>query len=422
MLDKNHWFTNARFGLFVHYSLFSMLERGEWVMNRERLSREYMTRLAGQFNPRAFDADALCQLAVDAGMTYINLTTMHHEGFRLYDTMLSDFNSMKACGRDLVAELVAAARRHGLKVCLYHSQNNWYDQPDSVAALESKAGYDVFIAATHARFLELATRFPEVECIWYDGWWPFSAEGWKARELNDKLRAINPRLFFNGRNGLAGDFGTPEGHMSAPSPWRPWEACITGNDNWGYHRGDNNWKSPKDIIKMLVAAAQGQGNLLFNIGPKGDGSIPPQSLFQLREVGRWLKRHKEAVWTRDIFSYGLMERGSHEGDWSHNGPFTRNGKHLYQVVLNWCGPDLAIAGLSARAKRVELLTTGQVCTFTQDGGVLHITGMPDACPDPYAAVVKISFDEVPTMYLAGGMRVPKAPHPPYDPCQSDIQH
>jgi alpha-L-fucosidase len=416
------WFLDARFGLFVHYGLFSMLERGEWVMNRERISAAELEALAERFNPHAFDADRICSLAVEAGAQYVNLTTMHHEGFRLYETQLSDFNAMAVCGRDLVAEFVDAAKRHNLRVSLYHSLNNWHDRPDAVDALENKADYDTFIAATHKRFIELAERFPDVDCIWYDGWWPFSAAGWQATALQEKLAAVNPNFLFNPRTGLPGDFGTPEGHMSPPVPWRPWEACITGNDNWGYHAGDKNWKSPLDIIQMLARAAQGQGNLLFNIGPRKDGSIPPESSFQLREVGQWLNRHREAIWVKDRFTFGLMDREGHEGDWNHNGPFTRNGTDLYQIVSCWCGSELTIGGVSAEAKEVTLLTTGQTYNFSQRDDVLTIHGLPEACPDPYATVVRVRFAEVPQMNLTGGMRVPRVPHPPYDPNPSDIAH
>jgi alpha-L-fucosidase len=168
--------------------LFSNFARGEWVMNREQIPPEEMCRLAQEFDPSAFDADFICQLAVDGGMKYIILTTMHHEGFRLYDTALTDFNAAKICGRDLVAELVDAARRHGLKIGLYHSLNNWSDQPDSVAALEDKEAYEKFISNTFARLEELVKKFVPFDILWYDGWWPFNSEGWQAVRMNETMR------------------------------------------------------------------------------------------------------------------------------------------------------------------------------------------------------------------------------------------
>ncbi len=420
--NRLEWFVQARFGLFVHFGLYSMLERGEWVMNRERISSPSLRELAKDFNPSAFDADKICDLACESGMRYVNLTTMHHEGFRLYDSELSDFNAKAYCGRDLVEEMVEAARKRGLRIALYHSLNNWFDQPDATAALESAVAYQEFIGKTHARVKELVTRFNPIDVMWYDGWWPFSADKWQAKKLNAMVTKIQPHILFNPRNGLPGDFGTPEGHLSAPQPWRPWEACITFNDNWGFHGGDHEWKSPVQIIKMLCQAAAGKGNLLFNIGPRGDGSIPEPCLAILEAVGAWVKRNGEAIFDTDLFTYGLMERGEHCGDWSHQGPFTLKGKVLYQILPYWVGSELTVGGITAKVKKVSLLSSGKVYPFTQTADILKIHALPIAKPDPVAAVLKIECASKPSMYLTGGMRVPNADHPPYDPCPSDIQH
>jgi alpha-L-fucosidase len=422
MIDNKHWFSQARFGLFIHYSLFSMLERGEWVMNRERIQPEEMRKLAERFDPRGFDADYICDLACESGMRYINLTTMHHEGFRLYDSELSDFNSMTYAGRDLVEELVTAARKRDLQISLYHSLNNWYEQPDAVAALESRDAYAEFIASTHARIKELVTRFNPIDCLWYDGWWPFNAEGWQAEKMNAMVREIQPEIIFNGRNGLPGDFGTPEGHLSSPTPWRPWEACITFNDHWGFHRGDHNWKNPNQIIQLLATAAQSKGNLLFNIGPRGDGSVPEESVRILKAVGDWVRRNGEAVFDTDLFTFSLTERGEHNGDWSHNGPVTLKGNTLYHIVTAWPGAEVVLAGISAKVDSVEIVSPAKACAFTQEGDILRITGLPECAPDPVATTLRIRCQEVPSLYTAGGMRIPDAPHPPYDPCPSDIAH
>lgn len=416
------WFVQARYGLFVHYGLYSILERGEWVMNRERLSPRRMRELMRDFTAARFDANRICDLAMAGGMRYVNLTTMHHEGFRLYDTDLSDFNSVAACGRDLVAEIVAAARQRGLRIALYHSLNNWTDHPDAVAALESGAARDEFIERTFARLRELVTRFNPIDVLWYDGWWPFNAEGWRAEAMNAMVRAIQPHILFNGRNGLPGDFGTPEGHMAAPFPWRPWEGCITHNDHWGFHRGDTNWKTPQAVLDCLCATAQGKGNLLFNLGPRGDGSLPEPTVSVIEKVGGWLRRYGECIYDTDHFTYDLMQRGDHCGDWSHHGPFTRKGKTLYQLVRYWPGHEIVVAGLNTKVERVTLLDTGEPCDFSQRNGVVTVSGLPGTTPDPLCPVLRFDCTEEPAMYLTGGMRVPTARHPPYDPCPSDIQH
>ena len=315
MKNDSAWFGEARYGLFFHYGLYSLLARGEWVWNREEIPARDYTALADRFTAEKFDADALCELAVRAGMRYVVLSTMHHEGFRLYDTALSDFNTVKtAARRDLVAELVAAARKRGLRIGLYHSLNNWYDQPDPVAALEDKAAYARCIENTFARIRELVTKFNPIDVLWYDGWWPFNAEGWQAERMNEMVREIQPHILFNGRNGLPGDFATPEGHMGAPRPWRPWEACMTLNNSWGFHAGDHDWKSPRQVVDLLAAAAQGRGNLLLNVGPRGDGSVPAETVRVLETVGDWLARcGGEAIYDTELFTFDLQERGDHRG-------------------------------------------------------------------------------------------------------------
>jgi alpha-L-fucosidase len=354
-------------------------------------------------------------------MRYIIFTTMHHDGFRLYETDLSDFNSMKSpAKRDLVAEMVTAARKKGLRIALYHSLNNWMDKPDGVDALEDTASYEKFIKNTHERIKELVTRFNPIDILWYDGWWPFDANGWKSKMMNKMVQTYQPHILFNGRNGLPGDFATPEGHMGLPSPWRPWEACMTLNNNWGYHQGDHDWKTPDHIIELLRNAASGQGNLVLNVGPKGDGSIPRETLEVFKQVGIWMKKHGEAVFDTDRFNYNLEVRGDCRGDWSHHGLFTAKGNYLYQFVRHWPGSELTIAGLQGKVKSVILLgQKNSKLEFKQKGGQVRVMGLPQK-PPGLIPVIRFECNQRPILYLTGGMRIPKVPHPPYDPCPSEI--
>jgi len=415
---KTDWFVDARFGLFIHYGLYSLLGRGEWAMNRESIPRGEYRRLADDFTAEAFDADALCDLAVEAGMRYVVLTTMHHDGFRLYRTDLSRFNTWEACGRDLVAEISAAARKRGLRLGLYHSLNNWMDQPDAVDALEDKATYDRFIAATHARCVELAERYP-MDIFWYDGWWPFNADGWQAEALDTKIRAIQPDILFNPRNGLPGDFTTPEGHMTAPQPWRPWEGCVSLNNSWGYHAGDREWKSPGQIAGLLAAAAAGRGNLLLNVGPRGDGSLLPEAVERLRAVGGWLKTNRAAVFgTTHVWSFDLQTRGGHLGDWNQHGPCSVKDRDLFVFLRLYPGERFVLSGLETEVLAAEVLGYGPV-TFEQDGGRL-VARLPAVPSDPVCPVLRLTCRETPSQYQCGGMRVPRIPHPHYDPCPSEL--
>jgi alpha-L-fucosidase len=410
--------------MIVHYGLYSLLGRHEWVMNREQIPPAEYRKLADRFTAKAFDAEALCDLAVKAGMRYMVFTTMHHDGFRLYNTALSDFNSVtSAAKRDIVKEVVTAARKRGLRIVLYHSLNNWMDQPDAVAALEDPAAYETFMRNTFARLRELVTTFNPIDVLWYDGWWPFNAEQWRGEAMNKMVREIQPHILFNGRNGLPGDFATPEGHLGAPNPWRPWEACITLNNSWGYCESDTEWKTPRQVIDMLATVAQGRGNLLLNIGPRGDGSIPEASVKVLEEVGAWLKRGgEECIFGTDSFTFNLRERGEHRGDWTPLGPMTAKGKNLYVLVRHWPGERLVLGGLKSRVLRATLLGSNRDLAFTQEPTRLTVTGLPVAAPDPLCPIIRFECDQAPEAYLTGGMRVPRVPHPHYDPCPSDIVH
>jgi alpha-L-fucosidase len=415
---KTDWFTEARYGLFIHYGLYSLLGRGEWVMNRESIPREEYRSLARRFKAEAFDAEAICDLAVAAGMRYVVLTTMHHDGFRLYRSELSDFSAWTSCGRDLVAETVAAARKRGLRVGLYHSLNNWMDQPDSVDALEDRGAYERFIAATHARCVELTELF-DMDVFWYDGWWPFDAAGWKAAELDARIRALRPDVLFNPRNGLPGDFATPEGHMGAPHPWRPWEACMSVNNAWGYHDGDHEWKTPGQIVGLLAAAAGGRGNLLLNIGPRGDGSIPSEAVERLLAVGAWLKTNGAAVFgTTHLWSMNLHTRGAHRGDWNSFGPCTVKDRDLFVFLRSYPGPSGGIGGLEQRVLEAEILGHGPV-PFEQRAGCV-LFRLPAQPTDPVCPVLRLRCSDVPSAYQTSGYRVPCVPHPHYDPCPSEV--
>jgi len=421
---NNSWFTQARYGLVIHYGLYSLLERGEWVWNREAIPREEYKALVARFVAKNFDADRLCRLAVDAGMRYVVLTTMHHDGFRLYPTALSDFHigNSAAAGRDLVAEIIAAARDHGLKVGLYHSLNNWHDQPDAAAALEAPEAYEAFIKATHERIRELVTRYNPIDVLWYDGWWPFDAEGWQAEKMNAMVRDIQPHILFNGRNGLPGDFATPEQHLGSPSPWRPWEACVTLNESWGHHAGDHEWKTEAQLLDMLARCAQGNGNLLLNIGPMPDGAVPEPCSKVIRRVGEWLRKNGEAIYGAELFTFDLQERGNHRGDWNSYGPMTVKEKSLFWMIRRPHDKNATLGGLENNVLSVCRLDTGATLPFTQTAGCVRIGDVPSIDETGLWPVLRIECDGAPVIYQTGGLRIPKVPHPHYDPCPSDLAH
>jgi alpha-L-fucosidase len=295
------------------------------------------------------------------------------------------------------------------------------DGPDGCDALESNDAFEKFVAATHARCVELAELFP-MDLFWYDGWWPFGPNEWRAAELNEKLLAIQPKLLFNPRNGLPGDFATPENHMTAPVPWRPWEGCMTLNESWGHHQGDNDWKSTSQLVSLLAAAAAGRGNLLLNVGPMGDGTIAAEAIERIETVGAWLKRgNAEAIFdTTHVWSFDLQQKGSHRGDWNHHGPCTVKGNDLFVFLRRYPGRDCFLGGMSPRLLSATIPGhTDAEISFKQTGTRIALE-LPEKSPDPVCSVLRLRFDGVPEAYQTGGQRVPKVPHPHYDPCPSEL--
>lgn len=415
-------FAELRYGMFIHYGLYSQLGRGEWVMNREKISPEQMRQVAVNFKPEHFSAREICQLAVDGGMKYLVFTTMHHDGFRLYPSKLTDFHSWQYCGRDLVREIVDAAREHDLRIGLYHSLNNWFDQPDAVAALENPDAYQQFISNTFARLKELLKLFTPIDIFWYDGWWPFNAEAWQAERMNRELQEIQPGLLFNGRNGLPGDFRTPEKHLTAPEPWAPWEACMTLNEHWGYHAHDEDWKSPREVIRMLLTCAIGKGNLLLNIGPRGDGSIPEASSDIIRQVGTWLKNGGMELMQNISpmrFSPGLRQPGEN-GDWDPAGPFYAQGQRMFWVLFYFPGQQAVLTGLEMNVKEVSCRNFGRL-KFIQKEDTITIN-LPPTMKKELAPILIFDCDRPPSIYRTGGMRTPNVTHPRYDPVKPDIKY
>ena len=416
-------FTDARLGLFIHFGLYTILGRGEWVLNREAIPVEEYRQLADRFDPHAFDADDLARRAKQAGCRYMVFTTMHHEGFALYDSKVNPFNSVNlGPKRDLVEEVVEACRRHDLGVHLYHSLNHWTAQPDAVDALEDPKAHKEFIDFTHERIRELLTRFNPIDCLWYDGWWPFDAQGWRAKEMNAMARQIQPDLIFNGRNGLPGDFATPEQHLSAPKPYRPWEACVTHNRHWCHHPGDTHFKSTADVLRMLTQVATGAGNLLVGVGPQPDGQLPDASNVMLEELGQWMQVHGQALYASEPLSFDAQQHdpAHHRGDWFPHGHFTARDQTLYLHLLDWPGPDFTISGLQAQVTDCRLMGIDLPITFKQEGTRVSFAGLPGESPYPLGGVLAVTCDRPPTMYLTGGQRTPQVPHPRYDPITSDL--
>jgi alpha-L-fucosidase len=275
-VQRMKWWHEARFGMFIHWGLYSVTGRHEWVMENEATPVAGHEQLAKRFTPRPNAARAWAKLARQAGQKYMVMTTKHHEGFCLFDSKLTDYSAPKqACGRDLVKEYVEAARAEGLRVGFYYSLMDWH-HPDGARCADNEDARRRFVDYIHGQVRELCSNYGKLDVLWYDVNWPLKAEGWEAAKMNAMVRELQPEIIINNRTGLPEDFATPEQRIEAAD--RAWESCMTMNDSWGYQKADDNWKSPKTVVRNLITCARDGGNYLLNIGPRPDGSIPEDSV------------------------------------------------------------------------------------------------------------------------------------------------
>jgi len=395
---RMQWWHQAKFGMFVHYGLYSVIGHQEWVLESEGVPIPQYEQLAQHFVPKPDAAREWARLAKRAGQKYIVLTTKHHEGFCLWDTGQTDFNSVKqAARRDIVREFVEAARAEGLRVGFYYSLMDWH-HPDGARCKDDPAARDRFVAYAHAQIRELLTNYGKIDVLWYDVNWPLPPEQWRADAMNRMVFDLQPDIIVNNRNGLDGDFSTPEHKVAAED--RAWETCETLNLGWGYQRTDDEWKSAKRVINDLTLCVQQGGNYLLNIGPEPDGSVPPPSVTVLEQVGAWLSRNGRAIYDADGRAADAL------GNYTN---FTRTSSKLYVHVYFWPsrtpaaawldfyrpGTVVAVGGVRCKVKAARLLKTGAPIQFSQDDTSLRLFGLPDDAPDTPTTVIELDCDGTP---------------------------
>jgi alpha-L-fucosidase len=397
--QRLQWWHEARFGMFIHWGLYSVIGQHEWARENEGVPLLQYELLAKNFHPKPNAARDWARLAKRAGQKYMVMTTKHHEGFCHWDSKLTDYNAVRqGPGRDLVREFVEAARAEGLRVGFYYSLMDWH-HPDGAICKTDEAARQRFVAYTHGLIRELLTNYGKIDILWYDVSWPLTPAQWESERMNEMVFELQPEIVVNNRNGLPGDFTTPEQHIQAADVGRAWETCMTLNDSWGFNRGDDNWKSAKTIVQNLAICGRASGNYLLNIGPEQDGSIPPETVAVLEEVGKWLDTNGKAIYS--------AERGQLTGGVNAN--YTRIGNTLYIHQHYWPGhtpaaqwlsfyqPEavIAIAGLKPKALSARLLKSGQKVNLTQDEFSLRLTGLPVTAPDQPATVIEVVCDGEP---------------------------
>ena len=402
--ERTRWFLQDRFGMFIHWGLYALLARGEWVRSVERISNEDYQKYFEEFNPDHYDPKTWAKLARQAGMRYAVLTAKHHDGFCLFDSQLTGYKSTNTpCSRDLVREYVEAFRAEGLKVGLYYSLLDWHhpDYPaygdrhhpmrESEDYKNRPQDFSRYIETLHGQVRELLSDYGKIDIIWFDGGWERMPDEWQATELEAMIRSLQPEILINDRLPGAGDYNTPEQFVPPQVPDRAWEACMTINESWGYNPDDKQFKSGRQLVHTLCEIAARGGNLLLNVGPMADGKLPPELLERLAVIEGWMARHAESI----IGTAPGLE------PWQFYGPSTRRGDRIYLHLLMRPYDTVSVRGLPIRRVRsVRALGAGRELAFTTRAPIIEsmfgadpvgevtIT-VPENVVDPYATVLAL---------------------------------
>ena len=398
-LKARQWFQEARFGLFIHWGVYSVLGKGEWVMNNDKMSITDYEKLPPKFNPTGFSAAQWVALAKAAGMRYITITSKHHDGFAMWNTKLNSWNIVDATpfGRDVLKELAHECHKQGIKLFIYHSHLDWYQKEyyplgrtGHHSGRPPYGNFDKYLDYMDAQLTELLTGYGPIAGIWFDGIWDKKDANWRLRQTYDLIHKLQPAALVGNNHHLkpfpGEDFQMFEkdlpGHNTsgfssdAEIGNLPLESCDTIGTSWGYDANERRLKSTRQLIHYLVRAAGYDANFLLNIGPKPDGTIQEEFVTRLREMGQWLSKYGESI-------YGT--RGSKEVTPRQWGAVTEKDDKIYVHVLDWEDEVLAMPKI-ARANRARLLMDGTAVRLDQvEGGtLLHL---PAGKRDPYDTVV-----------------------------------
>ncbi|MCE5250425.1 alpha-L-fucosidase [bacterium] len=400
-LEAREWFQDAKFGLFVHWGVYCLKAKGEWVMNQDKIPISEYEKLPPQFNPVKFDPDEWCRMVKDAGMKYITITSKHHDGFAMFDSKVSDYDIVDRTPyrKDVLKMLADACERNGIKLFFYHSQLDWHNPnyyprgrtgQDYTGRPESGDWYK-YLDYMDGQLRELCTGYGKIGGIWFDGMWDKPDADWRLGKTYHMIHELQPQAMvgsnhhrtpFPGEDfqmfekGLPGkDPFSEAGHVSA----LPLETCETMNNSWGYNENDKNYKSTRDLIQYLVKAAGNNANFLLNVGPRPDGTIQPEFKERLAEMGKWLRSNGESV-------YGTRGGPLAPQSW---GATTNKSGVIYIHVLTDTDPVIAVPDLGGTVKTAKLMNgAGVEFSATRFGTIFKI---PQTGKDPYDTVIAVTL-------------------------------
>ena len=417
------WFREARFGMFIHWGLYSIPARGEWVRSDEQMPESEYMPYFDEFNPRDYNPRAWAKAAKEAGMQYVVLTAKHHDGFCLFDSQYTDFKSTNTkLGRDIVRDFVEAVRAEGLRVGLYFTLIDWHhpDYPhygdryhpmrNHPECSNENRDFNRYLEYMFNQAREICSNYGKLDLLWFDfSYDHMRGETWKATEFMEMVRSLQPNVIIDNRLEVSGegfgslhdcrptpyhgDFVTPEkfippqGILDVEGNPMLWEVCATMNNNWGFNGTDPFYKPASMLIKKLVECVSKGGNMILNVGPDAQGNIPPQSQAILRDIGRWMHDNAESI-------YGC---GRSELPRPEFGRVTQKDKTLYfHMYENTMGPAPLLGLRAEDVAGIRLLSTGQeipVSTSWVHSDYPDIVfadlGPDPVLPDPVDTVLKV---------------------------------
>ncbi len=398
-LAARQWFQDAKFGMFIHWGVYSVLGRGEWVMHNENIPVSEYEKLPPQFNPVNYDPDEWCRIAAAAGVRYITITSKHHDGFAMWDSKISDYDIVERTPykKDVLKMLAEACQRHGIKLFFYHSQLDWHN-PDywprgsSYAHGRPESGdWNKYLDYMDTQLSELLTGYGPIGGIWFDGMWEKPDADWRLSRTYGLIHKLQPAAMVGSNHHVtpfAGeDFQMFEKGLPGADPYNkgsgisvlPLETCATIGESWGYDSREKSFQSVKELVHYLVKAAGNNANFLLNVGPRPDGTIQPEQVERLEGMGKWLGKYGESVY------------GTRGGPWGPSswGVSTQKAGKVYVHLLE---PD-AVVSLPPAEKPVRaarLLTDGQAVQF-ENGSLGLVLSVPPERRDSIDTVVELEF-------------------------------
>ncbi len=413
-LEARKWFEEARFGLFIHWGVYSILGDGEWVMNNQNISIKEYEKLPGFFNPTEFDAEKWVLMAKNAGMKYITITSRHHDGFSMFDSKASNYNIVKKTPykKDILKMLSEACNKHNIKLFFYYSQLDWYrddyfprGRTGNGISGRGEGNWDDYISFMKAQLTELLTNYGKIGGIWFDGQW--DQHDWdgkrfgginvdfKLREVYDLIHKLQPQALIGSNHHLAPQEGEDFQMFEKDLPGRstmsfatseddignlPFEVCETINGSWGFNLKDRKHKSEKELIQYLIKAAGYGSNLLLNVGPMPNGKIQDEHLQSLKEIGKWVEKNGNTIYK--------TKRGPI--DPTDEIASTQNGNTIYIHMLNDKKLNVLIDGFKMKFKKITYLNSNKKVSYQRTKkGILVYLDKKEI--DPIDTIIKVDL-------------------------------